>query len=232
MGREALCPTTCMSPTAKGSGRAVPAGTSGGLDPASSARLMGTRRLPRVGKQPPAAAPRGVIRRLTALGFCTLPGIAAGDCVRGAAVQAGARRHARPAAATGVGTRCRLNSRNHLLLLPREQPQSYSRCVGSAAPHQLHFPKPAPRLDCAPTAQHGIARRGVAHALTFMVGGAVRGGDSGRSGTVTSVLFSSSCFLKNQRQARQLPPCTEQEREVGDKGLSLSKPRACRPPVK
>ena len=31
--------------------------------------------------------------------------------------------------------------------------------------------------------------------LTFMVGGAVRGGDSGRSGRVTSELLASSCFL-------------------------------------
>lgn len=31
--------------------------------------------------------------------------------------------------------------------------------------------------------------------LTFMVGGAVRGGDSGRSGKVTSELLASSCFL-------------------------------------
>lgn len=76
-------------------------------------------------------------------------------------------------------------------------------------------------------------RRGVARTLTFMVGGAVRGGDSGRSGTVTSVLFSSSCFLKNQTQAYQLPPRLEQEREAGDKGLSsLAKPRACGLPVK
>jgi len=31
--------------------------------------------------------------------------------------------------------------------------------------------------------------------LTFMVGGAVRGGDNGRSGRVTSELLASSCFL-------------------------------------
>lgn len=43
-----------------------------------------------------------------------------------------------------------------------------------------------------------------ARALTFMVGGAVSGGDSGRSGRVTSELFSSSCFLQNRMRASQL----------------------------
>lgn len=42
-------------------------------------------------------------------------------------------------------------------------------------------------------------------ALTFMVGGAVSGGDRGRSGTGTSALLSSSCFLQNQTRAGQLP---------------------------
>lgn len=43
-----------------------------------------------------------------------------------------------------------------------------------------------------------------ARTLTFMVGGAVSGGDSGRSGRVTSELFSSSCFLQNRMRAGQL----------------------------
>lgn len=61
-----------------------------------------------------------------------------------------------------------------------------------------------------------LARPG-ACTLTFMVGGAVRGGDRGRSGTVTSVLFSNSCFLENQTQACQLP-LPEPAHEAGDEG--------------
>lgn len=40
--------------------------------------------------------------------------------------------------------------------------------------------------------------------LTFMVGGAVRGGDSGRSGRVTSELLASSCFLGRNRKTGQV----------------------------
>lgn len=194
----------------KVSGQAVPAGGSSGSGCASSTARRGCAVCPELASSRPPRRPGRAAGRITAPGFCPPLGTAA----RLRNVRGG----------TGWGPPARTKA-----LRARLQQPPTAAAAGTAQPRAaaaLEVPLRASSCSKSGPRAGPCAHRG--RTLTFMVGGAVSGGDSGRSGTVTSELFSSSCFLKNQRQA-SASPRAGQQRQAGDKSLSsLAKPRAGR----
>lgn len=115
---------------------------------------------------------------------------------------------------------------------PHCRPSLLLHCTLTQTPHQSHLPSMSPnstrlspeawdtpwpslepkQLDMMLKQQQGHTMSPgtpslplpVFEPLTFMVGGAVRGGDSGRSGRVTSELLASSCFLQRDQRTQKL----------------------------